>query len=51
MDMQVWDDGKSKCQFVMSWIEVYTLLCKQADFHRVLFYEKIVIKFLTKESK
>ena len=51
MDMQVWDGGKSKCQLVMGWIEVNALLRKQADFHRVLFYEKVVTRFLTKESK
>ena len=43
--MQVKEDGKSKCPTVMAGIKVYTLLRKQADFHLVLCYEKIVVRF------
>jgi len=49
--MQVKEDGKSKCPAVMAEIKVYTLLRKQADFHLVLCYEKIVVRFLIQESK
>jgi hypothetical protein len=49
--MQVKEDGKSKCPAVMAGIKVYTLLRKQADFHLVLCYEKIVVRFLIQESK
>jgi hypothetical protein len=42
--MQVKEDGESKCPVVMTGIEVNTSLRKQAEFHPVLFYEKVVVR-------
>ena len=43
--MQVKEDGQSESLAVMAGIEVNTSLRKQADFHLVLCYEKVVVRF------
>ena len=50
MVIRVWEDEKSKCPVVMAGIEVITSLRKQADFHLVLYYEKIVMKSLNQKA-
>lgn len=50
MAMWVQDDEQSECQLVISWIETNVLLRKQADFHRVLYYEMNVMKPLNQKA-
>ena len=50
MAMWVWEDEQSKCLVVMTRIEVITLLRKQADFHLVLYYEKMAMKLLNQKA-
>jgi hypothetical protein len=48
--MQVKEDGGSECRAVMVRIGVNTSVRKQADFHLVLCYEKIVVRFKLRKA-
>jgi len=43
--VQVKEDGKSECPMVIVGIGVNTSMRKHADFHLVLYYEKVVVNF------
>lgn len=48
--MRVWEDEGSKGLAVIVRIEAFALLRKQADFHLVLYYVRIVMKLLNQKA-
>lgn len=50
MVMRVWEDEGSKGLAVIVRIEAFALLRKQADFHLVLYYVRIVMKLLNQKA-